>query len=191
MAFSFSYTGTNGNDFFDYRGSGSLLAQGYAGNDTIWGDAYNDSLYGGSGNDLLLGDAGNDFLVGGSGSDLLRGGSGNDILRGFSGGYSQEIDSLTGGEGFDNFMLGDASGVFYLGGRNSNGRDASYGLIKDWNSAQDYIQVHGSSSSYRLVQNRNWLGSSANDTGIYIGNDLIGVVQDSTNVSVSRDFVFV
>ena len=188
---TFFYYGTNGNDVFDYQGNDSLFAQGYAGNDTLWGDIYNDSLYGGSGDDVLLGYAGNDLLVGGLGSDSLYGGSGDDILRGFSGGYNREVDSLTGGEGSDTFMLGDATGVFYLGGRNSNGRDASYGLIQDWNSAKDFIQVHGSSSSYRLVKNQNWLGSSANDTGIYIGNDLIGVVRDSTDVSFSRDFTFV
>ncbi len=187
---TFLYYGTSGNDFFDYSGD-SLIARGYAGNDTILGDIYNDSLYGESGNDRLLGDGGNDLLVGGLGNDSLNGGSGNDTLRGFSGGYNQEIDTLIGGQGADTFMLGDTTGVFYLGGRNSSGRDASYGLIKDWNSQADYIQVHGSISSYRLVQNRNWLGSSANDTGIYIGNDLIGVVQDSTNVNLSQDFVFV
>jgi Ca2+-binding RTX toxin-like protein len=187
---TFSYYGTNGNDSFDYRGD-SLIAQGYAGNDTILGDLYNDSIYGGSGNDILLGYGGNDLLVGGSGSDSLNGGSGNDTLRGFYGGYSQEIDTLIGGQGSDIFMLGDTTGAFYLGGRNSSNRDASYGLIKDWNSQVDYIQLHGSASSYRLVQNRNWVGSSANDTGIYVGNDLIGVVQDSTSVNLRQDFVFV
>jgi Ca2+-binding RTX toxin-like protein len=187
---TFSYYGTNGNNFFGYRGD-SLIAQGYGGNDTILGDLYNDSIYGGSGNDKLLGYGGNDVLVGGSGSDSLNGGFGNDTLRGFYGGYSQEIDTLVGGQGSDGFMLGDTTGVFYLGGRNSGNRDASYGLIKDWNPQADHIQLHGSASSYRLVQNRNWVGSSANDTEIYAGNDLIEVVQDSTNVNLRQDFVFV
>ena len=188
---TFSYFGTSGNDYFRYRGNDSLLGQGNAGNDTIWGDRYNDSLYGGAGKDILLGDIGNDFLVGGSGNDILVGGSGNDMLRGFSWGYNQEIDTLIGGRGSDTFMLGDTTGGFYLGGRTSNGRDASYALIKDWNPIIDRIQLHRGSSRYQLIQNRNWLGSSMNDTGIYVGNDLIGVIQDSTNVSFSRDFVFV
>ncbi|MBD3887453.1 calcium-binding protein [Phormidium tenue FACHB-886] len=186
---TFSYYGTSGNNSFKYQGD-SLLAQGFAGNDVLEGDIYNDSLYGGTGNDTLLGNSGNDLLVGGAGSDSLLGGAGNDVLRGFSGGYSQEIDALTGGEGADTFMLGDATGVFYLGGRNKDGRDASYGLIKDWDSTHDYIQARGGSNSYRLVKNQNWVGSSAKDTGIYISNDLIGVVQDSTNVS-GQNFVFV
>lgn len=185
---TFYYYGTNGNNSFRYRGYERLFAQGYTGNDTILGGSANDNVYGGSGNDLLLGDTGNDFLVGDSGSDKLIGGSGNDILRGFSGGYNQEIDTLSGGEGSDVFMLGDTSGVFYLGGRTKSSQDASYALITDWN-ATDYIQAY-SSSRYQLVKNKNWFGSSANDTGIYVGNDLIGVIQDSTNIS-SKNFIFV
>jgi Ca2+-binding RTX toxin-like protein len=187
---TFYYDGSNGNDYFDFQGSSNLVAHGYGGNDTLLGDIYGDSLYGGSGNDKLLGSRGNDLLIGDLGSDTLNGGTGNDILRGFSWGYNREIDTLIGGQGRDTFMLGDATGVFYLGGRTSSGRDASYALIADWNPGADRIQVHGSASSYRLVKNQNWLGSSAKDTGIYIGNDLIGVIQDSTNVS-RRDFAFV
>lgn len=185
---TFYYDGSSGNDYFDYRGD-SLVAQGYGGNDTLLGDVYGDSLYGGSGNDKLLGYGGNDLLIGDLGSDTLNGGSGNDTLRGFSWGYNREIDTLIGGRGADTFMLGDATGIFYLGGRTSSGRDASYARIADWNPGEDRIQVRGGSSSYKLVKNQNWLGSSAKDTGIYVGNDLIGVIQDSTHVS-GRNFVF-
>ncbi|MBE9182948.1 calcium-binding protein [Oculatella sp. LEGE 06141] len=187
---TFYYDGSSGNDYFDYRGNTNLVAQGYGGNDSIFGDAYGDSLYGGSGNDKLLGYGGNDLLIGSLGSDELNGGTGNDTLRGFSWGYNREIDTLIGGRGRDTFMLGDTTGVFYLGGRTSNGRDASYARIADWNPREDRIQAHDGSSSYRLVKNQNWFGSSAKDTGIYVGNDLIGVIQDSTNVS-SQNFVFV
>jgi Ca2+-binding RTX toxin-like protein len=188
---TFSYSGTNGNDSLDYAGQDSLYALGYAGNDNLWGDDYNDSIYGGAGNDTLLGYGGNDLLVGGTGSDILKGGAGNDVLDGFSWGYNREIDQLTGGTGIDTFVLGDATGVSYLGGRTSSGQDESYGLIRDWNSAEDFIQLHGSSSSYHLDKNHNWFGSAANDTGIFMGNDLIGVVVGSTDVSLSRDFTFV
>lgn len=188
---TFYYNGTSGNDYFDFIGNSDLVAQGFGGNDIILGDIYADSLYGGSGNDKLLGFGGNDLLVGDSGSDTLNGGTGNDTLRGFSWGYNREIDTLIGGSGMDTFMLGDATGKFYLGGQTSSGRDNSYARIADWNPADDFIQAHGSASNYRLVKNQNWLGSSAKDTGIYVGNDLIGVIQDSTDVSFSRDFVFV
>lgn len=183
---TFYYNGSSGNNYFDYRGNRNLVARGYGGKDTLLGDAYGDSLNGGSGNDKLLGYGGNDLLIGDLGSDTLNGGAGNDILRGFSWGYNREIDTLIGGQGADTFMLGDATGTFYLGGRTGA---ASYARIADWNPGEDRIQVRGG-SSYRLVKNQNWLGSSAKDTGIYVGNDLIGVIQDSTNVS-SRNFVFV
>lgn len=187
---TFSYYGTNGNNSFAYRGNDNLIAQGFAGKDRIWGGRYSDSLYGGSGNDALLGGAGNDFLVGNLGSDRLVGGSGKDTLDGFSWGYNREIDVLSGGTGSDTFVLGDSTGMAYLGGRTSNGEDSSYAFITDW-TAIDRIQAYGSSSSYRLVKNQNWFGSSAKDTGIYVGNDLIGVIQDSTSVSFSRNFAFV
>jgi Ca2+-binding RTX toxin-like protein len=186
---TFNYFGTNGNDTFSYVGNDNLYAQGYAGQDVISGYIYNDLIDGGAGNDTLIGGGGNDSLLGKQGNDLLVGGAGNDTLDGFSEGYNQEIDTLLGGPGADTFVLGDTTGSSYLGGRDSNGRDASYALIKDWDSS-DFIQVHGGTSHYRLVKDRNWFGSSTNDTGIYLGNDLIGVIQDSTNVS-KKNFVFV
>ena len=187
---AFFYYGTNGNNSFAYRGYNNLVAEGFAGKDRIWGGRYNDRLYGGAGNDTLLGGAGNDFLVGDTGSDRLVGGSGRDTLDGFSGGYNREIDKLTGGTGSDTFILGDSTGISYLGGRTPNGKDASYALITDW-TAIDRIQAYGGSSSYRLIKDRNWFGSSAKDTSIYVGNDLIGVIQDSTSVSFSKNFTFV
>lgn len=188
---TFYYNGNSGNNTFIYTGNNTLVAQGYGGDDTLGGDIYADTINGGSGNDRLLGFSGNDTLIGDLGSDTLIGGTGNDVLRGFSWGYNRETDVLIGGQGSDIFMLGDKTGAYYLGGRNSQGRDSSYALIGDWNSANDRIMVHGSASSYRLVKNQNWVGSSAKDTGIYIGNDLIGVVQDSTNVNLDLNFAFV
>ena len=183
------YYGTTGNDYYSYTGCDNLYARGYQGDDTIWGNYYNDTIYGDEGNDALYGYSGNDSLYGGAGSDSLNGGSGNDILRGFSSGYSQEIDTLTGGFGSDTFVLGDSTGVCYLGGV-SNGLDYSYALITDWNAYSDSIQAWGNASWYHLGTG-NWLGGSATDTGIYCGSDLIGVIQDSTNVSIYRDFKFV
>jgi hypothetical protein len=59
----------------------------------------------------------------------------------------------------------------------------------------DKIQVKGSSSQYQLRQ-ENLVGTEALDTAIYYlgngaANNLIGVVQDSLDVSVAGDFVFV
>ena len=70
-----------------------------------------------------------------------------------------------------------------------------YAIITDWDASSDYIEVLGSSSQYQLDFSQSWAGSSANDTGIYYtgggGKELIGVVQDTTNVSISGNFTFV
>jgi serralysin len=129
---------------------------------------------GGLGNDILVGNSvantlsggkGSDSLYGGKGGDTLLGGSGNDFLVGY--GSGTEYDLLTGGIGTDAFVLGQSSGAFYQG----NG----YATITDFYWVDDYIQARG----------------SAKDTAIYYGNDLLGVVQDTTNVSFTRDFIFV
>ena len=135
---------------------------------------------GGTGRDTLIGGSGNDSLVGGSGNDSLSGGTGNDILNGYSSGT--EYDTLAGGTGYDTFVLGSSTSVYYQG--------SGYAVITDWNYQYDYIQAKGSSSQYSLRQ-ENWAGTSALDTAIYYGSDLIGVVQDSTNVQFTRDFLFV
>jgi serralysin len=110
----------------------------------------------------------------------LSGSTGNDILNGYSSGT--EYDTLAGGTGSDTFVLGSSTSVYYQG--------SGYAVITDWDYTSDFIQAHGSSSQYSLVQ-ENWAGTSALDTAIYYGSDLIGVVQDSTNVQFSRDFLFV
>lgn len=164
------YHGTDGNDYVNHLGSDFLLAYGYGGNDTLIGNTANDSLYGGYG------------------SDNLNGWSGDDYLDGFSGGYNWEIDTLTGGSGSDTFALGRADGVCYLGGFDGT-YDNSYALITDWDPASDYISAWKDESYYHFEYG-SWFGSSAQDTGIYCGSDLIGVIQDSTNVNFSRDFLF-
>lgn len=186
---TFNYGGTSGADYLDYLGNDKLYAVAYAGNDAIFGGNYGDTISGGAGNDKLYGYIGNDVLYGDAGSDVLKGEAGNDYLDGFSGGSSREVDTLTGGTGVDIFVVGDKTGVCYLGGR-SGGTDSSYALIKDWNPNADLIQAWGNASLYKLVQG-SWLGTSQKDTGVYYKNDLIAVIQDSVNVSLTNDFVFV
>jgi Ca2+-binding RTX toxin-like protein len=166
---AYTYNGTNGNDEFNYLGFDTLLAFGYGGDDTIWGNTKDDVISGGDGNDYLLGWKGNDWLVGDKGNDRLDG-------------YfteSNQFDTLTGGTGSDTFVLGDNSGVSYRG----NG----HAIITDWNAADDWIEVTGNRNRYSLRRG-NWEGSSARDTGIFFKNDLIAVIQDSTNVNIARDF---
>lgn len=99
-------------------------------------------------------------------------------------GYSTsgtEYDTLVGGDGSDTFILGGSWGVSYQGN--------AYATISDWNPSSDYIQTIGNSSQYSLGY-ADYSGSSALDTQIYYGNDLIANVQDTTNLSISRDFTF-
>lgn len=153
-------------------------------NDVLKGSASNDLLSGFNGNDQLFGNAGNDKLLGGAGNDTLIGGDGNDFLDGFSTGQTRELDVLTGGAGSDTFCLGDgARGCFYTGNASNNA------VITDFDYQLDYIQVQGVASDYRL-QTGNWGGSAAMDTALYKGNDCIALIQDTTNVNFSRDFMF-
>jgi Ca2+-binding RTX toxin-like protein len=199
------FNDNSGLDYYNHSGFDPLYASGYGGNDFIWGNTANDIIYGdegndelrgwdgddylngGSGDDKLFGESGNDTLLGGSGNDILDGGAGNDYLNGFGGGYSVEIDTLTGGSGSDTFAIGDSTGVAYLGGYDIlTNTDASYALITDFSAADDYIQAYAG-ASYNFGYG-NWSGGSALDTGIYTNNDLLAVVQDTTDVNMARDF---
>ncbi|MBD2540188.1 calcium-binding protein [Coleofasciculus sp. FACHB-SPT36] len=198
-----------GNDYVDgWTGNDNLYGQdgndtilGYYGDDYINGGYGNDSLYGevgndhmdgwygddylsgGAGNDTMLGYYGNDSLYGGTGSDKLYGEAGKDYLNGY-GGTVGEYDTLSGGSEGDTFVLGTASSVSYLG--------TGYATITDfkWNEG-DKIQVKGSYTDYTLSKSYDFGGTTALDTAIYKGNDLIAVVQDTTNVYASADFVSV
>ncbi len=105
------------------------------------------------------------------------------------------FDTLSGGLGSDTFVLGGtytrsvatgatSSYICYLG--------AGYATITDWNQASDYLQLAGNSSTkssedgtpYSLRSGQ-WSGRSSTDTGLYLGNDLIAVFQDTTNVNLN------
>ncbi|MDM9582853.1 MULTISPECIES: hypothetical protein [unclassified Nostoc] len=138
-------------------------------------------IYGTAGNDVLYGGYEADNLYGSSGDDVLYGGDGNDRLDGY-GISGVEYDTLVGGSGSDTFVLGGSWGVSY--------QDFGYATITDWNPYADYIATIGNSSQYSLGYS-NWSGSSLLlDTEIYYGSELIAIVQDTTNVSLSRDFTF-
>ncbi|MDZ4871554.1 MAG: hypothetical protein CLLPBCKN_000942 [Chroococcidiopsis cubana SAG 39.79] len=169
--------------------SGTDTLLGQSGNDTLLGGNGDDRVLGEDGNDSIFGDfverdsgTGNDTLFGGSGNDTLQGGGGNDILDG--GGLAfgtNEVDTLIGGTGADTFILGNGT-VYYRG-------SVSNAEIVDFNIAEgDKIQLFGSISDYSLDQRSIWGG----DTAIFFqGTDLIGLVKDTTNISLSRDFIFV
>ncbi|NJK70237.1 MAG: calcium-binding protein [Microcoleus sp. CSU_2_2] len=186
--------GLEGNDLIEGRGGNDILygdsgddrIYGGYGNDNLYGGTNNDNLYGGAGNDKLDGQAGDDNLYGQAGNDVLTGGSGKDYLDGF--GSGQEYDILTGGTGADTFAVGSAviPSINYLG--------AGYATITDFKKVEgDKIQLldlESDNNQYSLGAG-NWQGSNALDTGVFYKGDLIGVVQDTTNVSFQKDFTFV
>ncbi len=189
---------------------GNDLLVGGDGDDWLDGSYDNDILYGGTGNDILgntvapesgddqmFGEGGNDTLVGGDGSDTLVGGLGNDSLSGGNGvdylngsvkalSSQSQFDTLDGGANTDFFVLGGTWGISYV--EPGDG----YAIIKNWNAAEDWIDVRGSgitSSQFRLDKMRNVVGGSGIDTEIYYAGDRIGIVQDTTDVQTWRDFM--
>jgi hypothetical protein len=107
----------------------SILADIFAGDDLVNGNAGNDTLKGFAGNDTIVGAGGADFLDGGTGDDILRGGLGNDTYVIDS---AHDTVDETGGDGIDtvrstvsqsllNFffgenILGDVENLVLLGG---------------------------------------------------------------------------
>ena len=141
-------------------------------------------------NDTLVGSSKDDTLIGGDGDDLLIGGDGDDYLNGFGRGSPKEVDSLTGGAGSDTFVIGDSAGVNYQSGGSDDTEDLSFAIISDFLGGEDFIQASGSSSDYELVSD-DLLGTGNQDTGIYLADDLIAIVENTTDVNFDRDFLFV
>ncbi|HEY9669614.1 MAG TPA: calcium-binding protein [Coleofasciculaceae cyanobacterium] len=174
--------GGSGNDYL-YGGSGNDTIHGQDDHDYILGGMGNDYLSGGTGNDTIYGEANNDQLLGHTGNDRLVGDSGNDFIDGYNwniGGV--EYDTLTGGGDADTFALGRvATGISYLG----NG----YATITDFDWREgDKIQVYGR-TGYSLGQG-NFVGTAATDTVIYQNGDAIGIVQDTIDINLNTDFIF-
>ena len=124
----------DGNDQVNAQQSGASIINGESGNDLI---------VAGAGGNQLQGGAGNDTLASGLGSDNIQGGAGRDILIGSQvGGPRSEIDTLSGGQGSDLYVLGDQSGSFY----SSSGND-DYAVIAELGSG-DRLQLFGQRQDY-------------------------------------------
>ncbi|MGB5913499.1 MAG: hypothetical protein WBG63_01445 [Phormidesmis sp.] len=54
-----------------------------------------------------------------------------------------ERDILIGGSGADTFVISNANQAYYLGGG-----DKDYALVKDFNTAEDRVLLHGMVSDY-------------------------------------------
>jgi len=169
-------------DFIFFQGgtTGDDVLIGEAGADSYAGGAGNDTIYGGAGDDSLYGTTRLSFGSDDSGEDVLYGGDGNDSLDGGKG-----SDTLTGGAGADTFDLKPQYDYY--------SDYSSIDIITDFSHDQgDKIEVLGSLSNYSLDQTQNLSGGSGLDTAIYYDSFyLIAIVQDTTQVSLSSDFIFV
>ena len=156
-----------------------------SGNDTIQGSIGGDVLNGGAGRDRLYGGAGNDVLNGGTGSDRLYGNSGNDTLVGVDPSSktpgASEVDYFRGGTGRDTFVLGDTNTAYYSFGTATRVLDIA--IIRDFNSSEDKIQLHGNSDDYFL---KSYNRSGA--VGIFSDKrEIIGLVMGSENLHLDLD----
>jgi len=148
----------------------------------------NNSVYGDGGNDLVYGESGNDQVFGGRGNDTLFGTT-PDPTQGLGFG---EVDTLTGGNGNDTFVLAGplldgTKTVFYNDGDTSSAGTNDYAIIVDFNK-NDIIQLIGSQSDYSLGVSPEGLQSG---TGIFFNDgtipELIGIVADISPESLSLD----
>lgn len=94
-----------------------------------------------------------------------------------------ERDVLTGENGRDKFILGDATKPYYIDGTATNSWN-DYAQISGFNPREDQIQLHGSASDYRLRQ-------EAGSTRIlYLGEgtqELIGIISNSSGLTLTND----
>jgi hypothetical protein len=198
--------GAEGDDRI-FGDDGKDILNGSLGNDVVYGGADNDLVFGFTGDDQVYGDDGNDLVNGGDGNDRVFGGKGNDRVIGLlSAETSQsnfgkgEIDTLTGNEGNDIFVLGDVlpNGtpvVFYDDGDATTAGTGDYASIADFGTGRDSIQLTGSAANYSLGEAPTGLPSG---TGIFSNSDttpeliaiVAGISPADLSLSNSNQFTF-
>ncbi len=91
------------------------------------------------------------------GPDVITGTAADETIRGVPTGSALRgqgtVDKLTGGAGNDNFVLADASGVFYDDGNPTVSETKDMAWITDF-SAGDKIMLFGSAGNYQLTSAR-------------------------------------
>ena len=150
-------------------------------------------LSGEAGDDTLTTGAGDNLLSGGSGSDVLFAGAGADTLNGSDLAHAGrgEIDVLTGEAGADVFVLGEAAQVFYEDGDSATAGLLDYALITDFNPTEDFIQLVGDRTDYRLETATGGSSTEIWHQGPSSEADLIALLDQQIVTTFDSGFSFV
>lgn len=199
--------------FFD--GIEGLTVTGSRGDDVLGGTntVYRDLSYRGvsdnrGGDDILSGGDGDDVIIGLTGDDILDGGAGDDILQGAAnnirvggdvagyGGFHFddlfEVDRLTGGDGADQFILGDGLGSFYNDFGNTTFSTSNRAIITDFDASEGDIVVLHSGSEYTVKIDGSTARLYINDGagGAYGDVDeLIAEFENAPDFDLAADYV--
>lgn len=134
--------------------------------------------------------------MGGADSDILLGRAGPDTLTGVDPNGSDvgmgTIDRLTGGKGFDTFVLGNEIAHFYDDDRVNRRGLKDFAVITDL-KRNDIIQLNGTTDDYVL---RRSPSTHYPGTGIFHldgdKKELIGIITGDMNLSLdSSNFSFI
>ena len=132
---------------------------------------------------------GSDIVVGDENAETF---SAVDLTQALPG--LNETDVFTGGLGADTFVFGDASAVFYDDGNAATDGTGDYGLIWDFESGVDQVQLAGIAQDYLLAASSGGLQSG---TALYHVNaggpdELVAVFNGVSGLSLDTvDFVYV
>jgi hypothetical protein len=133
---------------------------------------------------------GDDILYGSDSDDILAGATTSDPNPG-----QGQTDVFVGGPGSDVFVFGDAGGHYYDDGVGAATGEADYGIVWDFVSGTDQIQLAGGVADYTLTEDQT---SAENGTEIWrVGtggdaDELIGVIRGVYNLDLnSADFLYV
>ena len=198
--------GGDGDDVLVARGDAgtTMLLQGEAGNDSLYGGLAMDELVGGEGDDVAFGyegddllrlDSGDDYALGGTGNDVVIAGTGDDEAHGGAGDdvlvMGAGDDMAFGDAGNDRIELG-AGNDFALGGAGADTFvfTSGHDRIGDFRPGSDRIEIDDALvSSFADVMDAasEWMGTTY--LGFSDGSELI--LEDTRLASLAEsDFLF-
>ncbi|MGB3509284.1 MAG: hypothetical protein WBA93_08585, partial [Microcoleaceae cyanobacterium] len=152
------------------------------------------TVFGTDGPDTMTGDGQENTIIGYEGNDKIKGRKGDDELIGVNPDASnpgfKEVDKLWGNGGSDTFILGDAEKFYYDDGRSDTKGRKDRAIIYNFQPNEDLIQLHGSADDYEL----RLTGNEKHTQIFYVADqdkpELIGQVQNKTNLSLDNSDYF-